>query len=1252
MSDDDGTYRWYITFTDHLNLWSQDPLNVLPGSDGFTAVSDVMSVSMDASGGLYPVRYTLWETGIYELSVWSGSTLVSGSSYTLEVGNGSVQASSSSAYGEGLKRAVAGEQVSFEVVIRDKRQSEVQSIIASGTVIEFVNEVQRLSVLANSGESFRIDFRGQTSEEIVVGVSTIDDLETILEELVTIGEVSVTSDGASSIIQNGDVLEIEFLTEHGSLSLMTSTSSNIIISKVVEGEAPFRAERQSFSCNADGGYVILSFDDRTATIEYSDDFDTFKSKVSALLGSDVSIVVPDNTIETVCTSSGQQIFVDFLVELGDVDPISVNYDGLENGSMLIFGNGEEVHGAVNGVSPIMGYFTISHNGHSTEPLAIEASANDIKVALESLPSIGSVYVTKDMVGLRLDTDGQNVVPGMTSVFGVWSVTFADERLPGCQPGSWDKCPPNIGDVSPLTVGTSQLYNEVGATQQQPAPTIEVIEVREGSSGNIYNVDDGELPDIQFSLTHDLIPEVGIGMGEVHSISCSYKTKALEDNDSTGSFELSILDKRILVNADTSMPDLKRMIRDSLGLDYLVSTHGSTHSTVCVFNPTSPVTAVTRISFAKETGPLPPFDIISEQSVSISVINLVDAVDNIEYLGNGKYSLSYTPTISGTYSASLTIDGEYLQTDLSSGVIVHPSIASARHNTHNSNLVTVAGKEAFFHVISRDRFGNRLHSNTSSHETSLIVGLVGRPSSCSGQQDGDVTRSRPHVMVEELEIGSPDGHYRVSYTPSMAGSYQTSIMLRSQGGLLATYFRNHDFSNPVYGNDNHERFPYHETPWCEDGDNRCDSTLVDTEISFEWGFDSPLQTDPSFPMDSFSIVWEGEINVKESDDYSFIVRLDGGVRLTIGESVLLDSLPEANSNYLLAEPIFLSKDEFYPVKIEYAHSTDEALIQLLWKSSGLGEEQIVPSSVLYYSQHIGGLSPSPFEVQVVPGDVDTTSTADGDGLVHCVALEECMFTIQSKDLDQNNRYNDGSSAGFEVSIIGEGGWAGEGRINSIAPTSASAVNISTISMQNNDWEFIANVAATHLSSRITPDTNVVDKLSRGDDVIIDGMTYTVSSTGTFDSESIPLSSTYLGATTSPLELLPMYKTSKSCTTGTHTVKYTPSVRGTYLIDVTLPPIPEIQRITTSVSPTSSLSGFFSVSFSPYGTFTSHSTNIAFDATAEDFKTALESIGGIGTLEVSRHDCDNPSTTCTWDVTFASFVGEADLLVPDFSQLLVR
>lgn len=111
-----------------------------------------------------------------------------------------------------------------------------------------------------------------------------------------------------------------------------------------------------------------------------------------------------------------------------------------------------------------------------------------------------------------------------------------------------------------------------------------------------------------------------------------------------------------------------------------------------------------------------------------------------------------------------------------------------------------------------------------------------------------------------------------------------------------------------------------------------------------------------------------------------------------------------------------------------------------------------------------------------------------------------------------------------------------------------------------------------------------------------------------------------------------------------------MRGSYFIDVTLPSVPEVQHLSTFVSPKSSLSGFFSVDFSPYGTYLSRSKNIAFDATPEEFRLALESIDNIGALEVSRHNCDTPSITCTWDVTFLEFKGDAELLVPDYTQLL--
>ena len=121
-SEVNGNYQWKITFTDHLQLWSLNPLSVLPGSDGFSSVSDKMSVAKQPLAGIYPIRYTLWEKGLYELSVYSGTTLISGSSYTVEVANGTPQASSSSAFGKGLESGVAGEKTSFEVNVRDSRK--------------------------------------------------------------------------------------------------------------------------------------------------------------------------------------------------------------------------------------------------------------------------------------------------------------------------------------------------------------------------------------------------------------------------------------------------------------------------------------------------------------------------------------------------------------------------------------------------------------------------------------------------------------------------------------------------------------------------------------------------------------------------------------------------------------------------------------------------------------------------------------------------------------------------------------------------------------------------------------------------------------------------------------------------------------------------------------------------------------------------------------------------------------------------
>lgn len=1223
-SDVNGNYQWKITFVDHLELWSQYPLSVLPNSDGSSSVSDTMFVAKLPLNGIYPVRYTVWETGTYELSVFTGSTLVSGSSYTIEVSNGTPQASSSYAVGLGLETGVAGEASKFEVYVRDRRQSEIQSIMTSATVIEFINEVQRVRLISNAGETFHLEFRGQKTVDLEIGVSTLSDVTNALESLPSIENVDVTSDG-SNIIQNGDSIDVEFLTEHGGLDLIRSSGPEEI-TRIIEGEAPYRAERQVFNCNANGGYFILSFKELTATIEFDEEIGSVAPKISALIGHPVSIVDPDDSVPTICSGSGEITFIDFPAELGNVEPISVSFDALDDGSISLLGNGEEHFGAVNGISPIMGYFTLSYDSETTDPIGVDATAGEVKIALENLQSIGSVSVTKDLLGTRESMDGK-------PPFSIWSITFADENEDGCEPGSWDKCPANIGDLPPLVIDSTLVVYDIGATQLQPAPIISNFEVVKGSAGNAFDDTTGQSI-LDFSLAHNLMQGVGIEMNEAHTLSCSYSSEALLAADPTGSFELIILNKRILIDAQASLYVLNAIASQALELKHPVSFTGSTHETICHFDRNNPTMAVTKLRFSKDDGPIPKVFVQSEQSVVVSATNDVDAVDKVEYLGGGRYLLTYTPTITGHYSVSVKLDDKHIWTDLSSGVFIYPSNASAHSCSHNSNLVAVAGNEESFTIVARDRFGNMLSSVESKNATSLIISLEGVADGCN-----NATRHDYPNAATEVKTGNSVGHYRIVYTPKLSGVYLASVMLRSQGGLLATYFKNQDFSQPVIGNSNHNLSPYHETPWCAAGKPACDSTRLDLAISFDWGFESPLDSDPSFPMDSFSVLWAGELKVATTEEYIFTVHLNGDIRLTIGQNAIIDSLENTSAASLTSIPIVLEKDIFYPFQVEYVHSMDEAKIQLFWESSSV-PKQIVPSSMFYYSRHVSGSSPSPFSVTVAPGAIDTSSTATGDGLTHCVAMEECSFVIQTKDFNENNRFNDGSNPGFEIDIIGSGDWAGEGRINGVVSSTPAVV--SEITLASNDWQYIGDAYATHLSTQIATSSSFVGMVSRGDKIVVDGSLYTISPSGIFDSSRVPLFSPYLG----PTKSIPVFKASKTCASGTHTVKYTPLIRGSYDIDVRLPSVAEIQRVTTSALTHSSLSGSFTLTFlGGMGSDPLVSGSVAYDATTEDFKIALESIETIGSVEVSLHNCDDPGISCSWNVTFLSLDGDVHLLEPN-------
>ena len=113
--------------------------------------------------------------------------------------------------------------------------------------------------------------------------------------------------------------------------------------------------------------------------------------------------------------------------------------------------------------------------------------------------------------------------------------------------------------------------------------------------------------------------------------------------------------------------------------------------------------------------------------------------------------------------------------------------------------------------------------------------------------------------------------------------------------------------------------------------------------------------------------------------------------------------------------------------------------------------MLPSSALFFTRHAEN---SPFSVHVLPGDVEPTSLAQGEGLDGCIALDECSFVVRTIDENGNSRFNDGSNANLQISI-GSACWAHEGRINCVVESS-SPINIYQITSESNGWQYVGEV----------------------------------------------------------------------------------------------------------------------------------------------------------------------------------------------------
>ena len=163
----------------------------------------------------------------------------------------------------------------------------------------------------------------------------------------------------------------------GPLPLMTSTIAGVTISKYRAGDAPYRRAIQVLKCNgmssapATTTFTIGAY---TSTPVFAADTLSTVALAWGQLGyGSVTVTSPTTTpATTLCTSTNTVLFLSFDNAEGDVPPVTASDPAITISTT-------PSSGALSGIFPLWGTYTLGINGETTAPVPLSASADDLQV---------------------------------------------------------------------------------------------------------------------------------------------------------------------------------------------------------------------------------------------------------------------------------------------------------------------------------------------------------------------------------------------------------------------------------------------------------------------------------------------------------------------------------------------------------------------------------------------------------------------------------------------------------------------------------------------------------------------------------------------------------------------------------------------------------------------------------------------------------------------------------------------------------
>jgi len=169
------------------------------------------------------------------------------------------------------------------------------------------------------------------------------------------------------------------------------------------------------------------------------------------------------------------------------------------------------------------------------------------------------------------------------------------------------------------------------------------------------------------------------------------------------------------------------------------------------------------------------------------------------------------------------------------------------------------------------------------------------------------------MVPTFVIVCVLGFSVCSVVPAAAAENMSAEeQIRAGKGLIGVYYNDDDFDEREVG-------------------------MIDLlqTIDYEWG---------GSRGSDWSARWSGFVKAPITGEVTFIAEVQDGIRLTIGNTVVIDSLKQGGMH---TGKVNMTGGQKTPIKLEFVSSSKKALLRLYWQWYGR-EKEIIPASALSHS----------------------------------------------------------------------------------------------------------------------------------------------------------------------------------------------------------------------------------------------------------------------------------------------------------------